>query len=117
MKVSIDKQYRTRDGSIVRILCTDGPDAEKSVIGFIGNNLNVTNWGLNGQYIYSDIPTQSSNDLVEVPKIFKVDCILSIYANGDCIIDGPQWLFEEDIQYNKVANIFIDCTVSEGEGL
>lgn len=68
MTISMKKQYRTRDGQPVRILCTNR-DSRYTVVGMIGSELMV--WQSNGMYDHSE----HRYDLIEVTIYddFKID--------------------------------------------
>ena len=66
--IDMKKQYRTRDGRDVRILCVDGPNPKYPVLGIIGNERSVCFWTNTGNYNTDGLFTVL--DLIEVkPKI------------------------------------------------
>ena len=65
--IDITKQYSTRDGRPVRLLCTDGPRPGHPVIGIIGCDDFVCHWTLEGGFCF---PEKDDFDLIEVK--FKV---------------------------------------------
>lgn len=86
--ISMDKQYRTRKGENVRLLCVDGPGVWP-VIGLVGQNL--FKWSGAGRYL--DEKVVGTYDLVEVkPPVVKwvnvyKDFLGGTYDNKDCA--GP----------------------------
>jgi len=78
--ISMDKQYKTRDGNDVRLLCVDGP-GRKPVVGFVGNIHLIFRWSINGHY---DSPDEDNyNDLVEVKKTALIQGVMFYYIDGD----------------------------------
>ena len=69
--IDITKQYATRDGRTVRLLCDDGPTPNFPIAGFMGTDLYTTNWTINGTWFIELIDGRNdSRDLVEIiPKI------------------------------------------------
>ena len=76
-KISMDKQYRTRGGRDVRILCVDGPGKDP-VVGFVRNDISPYRWNPEGGYLASN---GTPMDLIEVkPKHIRY---LNIYPDVD----------------------------------
>lgn len=48
--IDMNKQYKTRNGHKIRLLCTDGPDSEYPVIGFVEGDCSTFEWALSGRY-------------------------------------------------------------------
>ncbi len=63
-EVRMDREYTTKDGRPVRILCVDGPTTTgRPVIGFVGEETLITRWGING------VGHENSRRLVLKPKM------------------------------------------------
>ena len=69
--ISMDKQYQTRDGRPVRLLCVDGNDPTYPVVGFVGDNVGITKWCANGNFTSAGIRLHRLN-LVEVKQVKTV---------------------------------------------
>ena len=71
MKIEIGKQYRTKNGKPVRIICVDR-DNTYCVVGLMGENQTLGIWTIAGCY-QNEVETQY--DLIEVGQFddFKVD--------------------------------------------
>lgn len=80
--IDMSKQYRTRDGRSVRILCTDGPSTwmgkPQPVLGIIIGDTHVTSWCSDGQY--HPVRFNDERDLVEVPKEYIR--FVNLYEHG-----------------------------------
>ena len=60
--IEMGKQYQTRDGRAVRILCVDGPGSQP-VVGIVEGEDNLDTWNMDGTW-----GTRSDSwDLVPVP--------------------------------------------------
>ena len=66
--IDMTKQYKTRDGRNVRILCVDGPDRIYPVIGLIDGNLLASTWSSQGQYS-AENKKQELDLIVVKPKL------------------------------------------------
>lgn len=75
--IDFNKPVQTRDGRKVRILCTDGQDGRRPVVGFVEGSVQPATWPMNG--IYASLCGESGTDLINVPerveRILIVDCI------------------------------------------
>jgi hypothetical protein len=71
--IDMMKQYQTRDGRAVRILCVDGPDHRFPVVGFVaGDWLDTTRWSSDGRIDGFPRPA----DLIEVvPTITRYNSL------------------------------------------
>lgn len=66
MKIEMGKEYQTRDGRKVRILCVDGPNDVYPVVGFIESSGPQT-WAPDGAFRVSAGARGCDQDLVPVP--------------------------------------------------
>ena len=115
--ISMDKQYKTRSGSEVRILCIDSGCEEYPVVAVV--NKDALKFTAEGKY-WSDGDT-SDHDLIEVPK--ETEVWLEIYEyEGE--LKGRNHLTKEDLDFSVNATIGINrykliatkkITVVEGE--
>lgn len=108
MTISMEKQYTTRDGRPVRLLCVDGPGAYP-VIGVFDDA--VTKWLPTGEFCPKE---QSRFDLIEVKP--RVQCEVWVYRDED----GEHIIFDHEAdnlphEWPLVARVTID--VEEGHGL
>ena len=74
-KISTDKEYQTRDGRDVRILCVDR-DEKYSVVGLVGNGV----WAWTAEGRRNEHGWSDHDDLIEKPK--PVVWYGIIYING-----------------------------------
>jgi hypothetical protein len=83
--IDITKQYKTRDGRDVRILCVDGPNETYPVIGIIGDEKSVCSWTCQGcSGLFTLI------DLLEVkPKIVVERWVNILQYPGEAPIFDP----------------------------
>ena len=61
--ITMDKQYQTRDGRPVRLLCVDGPTSTHPVIGIYNNKIEC--WTEHGHYSFL---VEHDFDLIEVKQ-------------------------------------------------
>jgi hypothetical protein len=73
--ISMDKKYRTRDGREVRLLCVDGPDDKRPVVGVLGGRLAV--WKIDG----SAGPEETQSDLIEYHEPDIRTIWVNVYEN------------------------------------
>ena len=69
--ISMDKQYQTRNGQKVRLLCVDGNDRACPVVGFIGDEIGISRWDANGTFTVLNLGC-TLFDLVEVKQVKTV---------------------------------------------
>ena len=116
--VSMDKEYRTRDGKEVRVLCVDTKLATgESVAGIItqGPTPRVTTWYKDGAYL-GEVP--HGDDLIEVRPTVKVDCWLNVYSRGGISIPyETKEVADIGVSSERIACIHIERDVEHGEGL
>ena len=79
----MDKEYQTKDGRKVRIICVDGPRWQSPVIGVKEGYGDIDMWTEDGKFNSSG--NESPWDLVEVPK--TVTRWVNIYEDG-----GIMWM-------------------------
>ena len=117
--ISMDKQYRTRDGQKVRIYAVDGEFLQE-IHGAVchNNKWTAVQWYGGGNYYTHGTP--SCLDLIEVKPRIQREYWVNVYADGDKF--GPYTIHEQrsiadNYAYNRIACVkgFIDC--EEGEGL
>jgi hypothetical protein len=65
--IDITKQYQTRDGRKVRILCTDGP-GRYPVVGLVDGHPGASTWTNDGRANLGYAGEQAC-DLIEAPKV------------------------------------------------
>ena len=110
-KISMDKQYRTRDGRPVRVLCVDAPGAFP-VVAIVDNG--VIQYSAEGrvggcidQYI----------NLIEIKPRIKRRLYLNVYPTDSCVAYPTREQADNGALANRVACIPIDIDCEEGEGL
>lgn len=86
--ISLDKEYRTRDGRKVRLLCVDGPDNSYPVVGIVRGSTSTCQWMSNGWRVISQ---ERSLDLVEVAdETTRMNPNLGSIANAELMADAPE---------------------------
>jgi len=116
--IDIKKQYKTRDGRDVRILCIDGPSTHYPVIGFIAGNKHTTSWSSWGT------STVTGSDLFEVKPKIIVEKWVNIFQYKNYSSPGPHIDWFDDSQSAFAAHYKPNITVLaravpfkwEGEG-
>lgn len=115
--VSIDKQYKTRDGREVRIYATDG-GGNFPVHGAIrkGDGWAACTWTADGRcYDSGEI---SDMDLVEVKPRHKRTVWLNVYPPKYPTFAFPSKPYaDESAAEGRIACLKIDLDFEEGEGL
>lgn len=83
MKIEMGKQYKTRGGYPVQILCVDGPHEDYPVVAILDNA--VLAFTIDGHYSSG---TPSARDLIEISPYedFKIDDKVMV---RDCV--GDDW--------------------------
>ena len=76
--IEIGKQYTTRDGKAVRVLCVDCKDEEYPVLALVGEFEQVENYTADGKYYLRK--SVHSQDLIEKPVERKI--YLEIYTSS-----------------------------------
>ena len=113
--ISIDKQYRTRDGREVRIYATDGGHG-KIIHGAIKNGpyWEAFSWQSNGMVSCYD---QNVEDLVKVRPRHKRTVWLNVYGSPDDVTAyNYRWKADQSVS-PRIACIKVDLDFEEGEGL
>ena len=64
--IEMGKQYQTRDGRAVRILCVDGPNLLRPVIGCVEGDYSALMWMPDGTFFTND-DSPHHLDLIPVP--------------------------------------------------
>lgn len=121
MTISMDKQYRTRDGREVRIYALDGDSSECRVHGAIKWDQGWVqhNWHETG--FYYDNKEESLCDLIEIKPRIQREMWLNVYEEDwkFCIAAGYSTKAAADLVAppSRIAcvKVVIDC--EEGEGL
>lgn len=115
--VSMDKEYRTRDGREVRLYAMDAGGAYP-VHGALPRDGGwaLFSWTVNGKYI--DKAGASGYDLIEHKSIVKVDCWMNVYKGG-VVTEGQCSKSDADRTGcgDRIACIHIEREVEQGEGL
>ena len=118
--VSMDKQYRTRDGRKVRVLCVDadlGVNGD-SVVGIIHGEDDPCTWRASGGYFEA---SDSRDDLIEVKPTVKVECWMNVYGHGIPPVHHRSRdqadTATKSAAVSRIACIHIEREVEHGEGL
>jgi len=90
--IDITKQYKTRDGRDVRILCVDGPSIHHPVIGIISGETIPTRWSEHG------IAAFPCCDLLEVKPKIVVERWVNIFQYKNYSSSGPHIDWFDDSQ-------------------
>lgn len=84
--LDFDKPIQTKSGKSVRILCTDGPEPGRPIVGIIEGDKRCRSWGILGKK-YSDKVLDDSLDLVNPPE--KIELFVVFYKHAQ----HPQKLY------------------------
>lgn len=82
--IEMGKQYTTRDGKTVRVLCVDSKNGEYKVVALVGDEEVVANYTAYGNYFMDDI--LNNLDLIEKPverKIYLEVFTFKSWENGE----------------------------------
>jgi len=116
--ISLDKQYKTKDGIEVRIYAVDG-DGDYPIHGAyrdIVGNWNMAVWTREGLFNGHD---GHCLNLVEIPQRIKRTVWLNVYENS--YLNGCYYDFKIDADrsagHNRIACIKVDIDCAEGDGL
>lgn len=80
-KIKMDRQYQTRDGRKVRLLCVDGPFPNYPVLGYMAGNTKPCEWAACGEYVLECV---GPNDLVPVPEYRAIEGRDYWYVKNSC---------------------------------
>lgn len=113
--ISMDKEYRTRDGREARIYATDGKPPFQ-VHGAVKHNGAWTNesWTLNGSY--QDDKCERVSDLIEVKPRIKRDIWMNVYDYGCSSFSDPE-VAKNYANPGCLARVKVTIDCEEGEGL
>ena len=81
--ISLDKEYSTRDGRKVRLLCIDGPDDLYPVIGFVEGSEYTWEWKSDGTF---GVNSRENADLVESKPRVKKTVWLHHHSDGSTVL-------------------------------
>jgi len=113
MTISMDKQYRTKDGREVRIYAVDGMNHNK-VHGAIKleNGWKIATWRDDG------VAWVTKYDLIEVKPRIQREYWHNVYPNArDVNIQKTREDADFFAAYNRIACVKITIDCEEGEGL
>lgn len=107
------KPVRTKDGRVVRVLCTDGP-GDYSVIGIIDGECRCRTWTLDGIELTGNT---GPCDLENAPQRIQREYWVNVYDGVETLLwyDTKKNADENGGQRFACVKITIDC--EEGEGL
>jgi len=109
--ISLDKEYMTRDGRKVRLLCVDGPDSLYPVVGFVECSSDTYEWCSDGKFRrHIDVDRR---DLIESKPRLKKTLWLHHYKDGrSSVFSNPVTAGEETVARTKH-----EIDVEHGHGL
>ena len=113
------KQYQTRDGRAVRILCVDAK-GHQPVVGLVMdfNGLEKPfTWGLDGSYWFVRSDKSTFMDLVEVPEKRRLVGFVNVYENECSRIYKFRRFADEIASKSRIACLELDVEYAVGEGL
>lgn len=120
--VDFSKPVKTKDGRVVRILCTDGPYPGFPVMGIIAGDLHVGYWTAYGQF-YSAVPgTKDTHVLVNIPpakysQVMVVNCYLTALGKLDFGVYETREEADFSAAPSRIACIPFEVSFTEGDGL
>lgn len=113
MTISMDKNYTTRDGRPVRLLCVDGP-LPYPVVGLVAGDETPACWTADGGHMQEEI---TCHDLIEAKP--KVQCEVWMYRKPEGYLEFQEAPYSkaaiDHFGLTLVARVTID--VEEGYGL
>ena len=111
------KQYQTRDGRKVRILCVDAKPPYP-VVGIIQDDNELPeSWDENGKYWQQDYPDGHRVDLVEVPEKRRLVGYVNVYENECSRIYKFRRFADENASKSRIACLELNIEYTVGEGL
>jgi len=112
--ISLDKEYRTRGGRKVRLLCVDGPDERYPIVGITEGLLSANKWSSDGVYLLDHI---HEFDLIESKPRVKKTVWINVHNDGGmtlwCCEDKAKKHFPE----TQIARTKHEIDVEHGHGL
>lgn len=116
--ISMDKEYRTRDGREVRVLCVDRKEDDGySVVALIvlrSGRESIEIFDLDGMYVRG---RESVNDLIEVkPRIVR-EVLLNVHANGSVTAHSTKDIADRYATIDRIACVKVSIDCEHGEGL
>lgn len=114
--IDVTRVKRTRDGSPVRVVCSDRISPEGNIIALVTQDDReiVLTYYANGRYWRdSDHPL----DLVEEPETVEVERWINVYEDGNVIFFGTRQEADEWWLSGRIACVHIQRTVTKGDGL
>lgn len=118
--ISMDKQYKTRDGQTIKILhiLNHGPFPVIGIRKTEDHKETLSMWTINGSFWNTHVG-ESKTDLVEVKKEHTKIGWINIYKNGSDGIYTSKFGADtnESIHQKRIACKEITFTYTEGEGL
>jgi len=120
--IDIRKEYTTRDGGNVRILCDDGP-GDTPVVAIVGYGPTISSvvmYTRGGRAVH---PDSRILDLIEVRKKFRREVWVNVYPegmhNGDILAYGSKYVADRmsSVNERRIACIPVIIEGEEGQGL
>ena len=119
MKIEMGKVYKTRDGSNVRLLCTDRRHHQYTVMGLIDQKDcdYAAYWTSNG-ICSASYPSSDSFDLVEVKPRIKREYWVNLYPQEKIVgVYNEKQNADIAAMQGRIACTKIEIECEEGEGL
>ena len=117
--ISMDKQYKTRDGRAVEVLKIDVMNEHYPVVVVITEKCGgevVLPRTSTGHVLFDRVNKESRGDLIEVKPRIKRDLWVNVYMNTSTTYDNK----EDANKYggiNRIACVKIEIDCEHGEGL
>lgn len=107
-KISMDKQYKTRDGKPVRILCTDRRNFEYTVIALIPNEDGTERAATYTEKGESIPNSATDTDLIEVPEEHEIHVLK--FTDGSMTMQLSKALSKSDLERWKASPFYLGVT-------
>lgn len=111
--ISMDKQYRTRDGETVKIL-TVSRKGSYPVIALIGNEERIQTFSRTGQCCINVV---GNDDLIEVKPRIKQDVWINVYSRENLYTYSTKEEADISAGSKRIACVKIEIDCEHGEGL
>ena len=113
--ISMDKEYRTRDGRKVRLLCVDGPDDIYPVIGFVEGSIGTYEWCSDGMSCESQV--ENIRDIIESKPRVKKTVWINFHVDGVVTVWDSEGGAREYFPQTTIARTKHEIDVEHGHGL
>jgi hypothetical protein len=115
--IELGKEYRTREGSLVRLYTVNGADASQPIVGerFVRADVwVVSTWDTQGRYINGG--TEHKFDLIEAKPVRVFERWVNVYRCGLYTWHSRRFVADQ-FAADRIACLHIRQEYHEGDGL